>query len=135
MKLKVCTSLIAAALAVIVTGCATTTTLHVVPASDWSTEFSGRGYVRTSITNDTNATVFFKVISDDYTVAQLRIGEDSTRTFKLAPGNYETKLRVSTAETYAYMSGPKFSVPRGTEHVHFRLHDKGSNVRTITVVD
>ena len=86
-------------------------------ANDWTTEYVGKGPVRTTVTNASTASLFLKVERDNATVAQVKIDGQGSRDVFLANGSYGVKLKMNTK---AYR-GPGFSIPPNTASIHLTL--------------
>lgn len=98
-------------------------------ANDWTTEYVGKGPVRTTITNASESSLFLKVERDNATVAQVKIDGQGSRDVFLANGQYGVKMKLGTQ---AYR-GPGFSIPPNTAGIHLTLRTANTtNLRPIS---
>lgn len=91
-------------------------------ANDWKTEYIGRGPVKTTITNHTGSSVFLKVRSAGVTAAQVELVQDGARDVLLAPGNYDTVMKFTSAGATSYYRGPGFTIPPNAAIMRLTLH-------------
>jgi len=106
--------------AAMLTGCATPRS-QPPAATDWSTEYLGRGSVRTSVTNDTGSALFLKVRSGATTAAQVQMKQKDVRDVYLVWGDYNTVMRITTAGNISYYRGPLFTVPTDSAWMQLTL--------------
>jgi hypothetical protein len=98
-------------------------------ANDWTTEYLGKGPVKTTITNASGNSLFLKVEQSEATVAQVKIEGQGIRSVFLARGQYGVKIKIGTQ---AYRS-PGFSIPPNTAGIHLTLKAANTtNLRRIS---